>query len=306
MITIVIPCYNAERWLGRALESVLAQTHHVDEVFVVDDGSTDRSREIALTFPFVKFLSSRAKGACAARNTGAQNSGSDYVLFLDADDYLEPNHVESLMIAAKVKAAQVVVGGSISEWPDGQRSDPRGYAPGATREFIAQEILSGNVVQTGAVLWRADFLDRIGGWDENVLRGQDEELFLRALRHNPEIAICSNASLIWRHEESANRITKNKSEQAFRSHVDWHLRLLDHPFCGDPNFRLVLAKKLYALSRRAFESGFQQVGIESLSSARSLGLRGHYGSKLHILSASCLGLSQKAAFGRWIKERFWR
>jgi len=90
-LSVVIPCYNAEKWIARAIESVLVQDGPNLEIMVVDDGSTDGSLEIITSFgDRIRWVSGGNHGASAARNRGLSLSASDYVLFLDADDYLVP------------------------------------------------------------------------------------------------------------------------------------------------------------------------------------------------------------------------
>ena len=86
-ITVVIPAHNAGEHLGRALESVLAQTRPADEILVVDDGSTDNTAEVARSYgSAVTYLYQDQRGAGAARNRGIEAATGDWVAFLDADD----------------------------------------------------------------------------------------------------------------------------------------------------------------------------------------------------------------------------
>ncbi len=92
MISIIIPVYNQAEYLAEAIESAIDQNC---EVIVVDDGSTDNSKEIALKYP-VYLISQCNKGLASARNTGVMSASFNYVLPLDADDKLMPNAVERL------------------------------------------------------------------------------------------------------------------------------------------------------------------------------------------------------------------
>jgi len=90
-ISVVIPCYNGEPYLGEAIDSVLEQTYAPREVLVVDDGSTDSSASIAGSYgPPVRVLSQENRGESAARNRGLDEAVSPWVAFLDADDRWEP------------------------------------------------------------------------------------------------------------------------------------------------------------------------------------------------------------------------
>ena len=90
-ITVVITCYNHGRFLATAIESVLAQNYQYKEIIVIDDGSTDNTREVALQYPSVRYVYQSNQGLSAARNNGIAESSGNYVLFLDADDWLLPN-----------------------------------------------------------------------------------------------------------------------------------------------------------------------------------------------------------------------
>src|SRR5437899_5141022 len=85
-VSIVIVCYNQARYLPEAIHSALAQTLTDIEVLVVDDGSTDKTRDVVRSFPTVRCVYQRNQGLAAARNTGIHETTGLYVLFLDADD----------------------------------------------------------------------------------------------------------------------------------------------------------------------------------------------------------------------------
>jgi len=94
-ISVIIPAYNVEAFLGEAIESVLNQTHPVDEVIVVDDGSTDRTADIAESFGTpVYVLRQDNAGPSAARNHALDHAAGDFIAFLDADDLWEPQKLE--------------------------------------------------------------------------------------------------------------------------------------------------------------------------------------------------------------------
>ncbi len=86
-ISVVIPAYNAGRYIGRAIDSVLAQTRPAEEIIVVDDGSTDNTAEIAGAYgDRIRFIRQENAGASVARNTGIAAATGNWIAFLDADD----------------------------------------------------------------------------------------------------------------------------------------------------------------------------------------------------------------------------
>jgi len=88
LVSVVIPAYQAEAFLGEAIESALAQTYAPLEVVVADDGSTDRTAEVAASYPEIRLLRLSHRGQAAARNIGVAASEGEMVAFHDADDVM--------------------------------------------------------------------------------------------------------------------------------------------------------------------------------------------------------------------------
>jgi len=88
LVSVIIPCYNHGKYLGTAIESVLAQTYAHTEVIVVDDGSTDNTKFVSESFSEVNYIYQPNQGLSAARNTGIDKCQGQFVVFLDADDWL--------------------------------------------------------------------------------------------------------------------------------------------------------------------------------------------------------------------------
>src|SRR6476661_4282570 len=102
-ISVIIPAYNAARTLAETLESLLVQTFPNWEAIVVDDGSSDETAAIASQFTQkdsrIRVVSQTNQGVCAARNTGIRLAQFDWLLFLDADDWILPQHLEKMTAA---------------------------------------------------------------------------------------------------------------------------------------------------------------------------------------------------------------
>src|SRR5215470_11464279 len=103
LISIIIPAFNAEEWVADAIESAVAQTWPRKEIIVVNDGSTDRTGEVARSFASqnVKVVSRENQGAAATRNHLYELSHGDYIQWLDADDLLAPDKVEKQLAALR-------------------------------------------------------------------------------------------------------------------------------------------------------------------------------------------------------------
>src|SRR5438128_899411 len=98
LVSILIPCYNAERWIGEAISSALAQTWSEKEIIVVDDGSTDGSLQQIRKFDgLVRWETGPNRGGNAARNRLLELAKGEWLQYLDADDYLLPDKIAKQM-----------------------------------------------------------------------------------------------------------------------------------------------------------------------------------------------------------------
>ena len=110
-ITIVVPCYNVENYLARCIDSLLAQTYKNIEIVMVEDCSTDGTKDIVreyeLKYKNVKAIYNKENGGLGhARNVAIRSTNTKYVAFIDSDDWVEPNFAEELYkTIAKNKAA---------------------------------------------------------------------------------------------------------------------------------------------------------------------------------------------------------
>lgn len=100
LISVIIPVYNAEKYIKRSVQSVLTQTYKEIEVLIVDDGSTDGSASVCSSIDDIriKVIRQENAGPAQARNTGLEYASGEFVCFLDADDYFEPTFIETLYI----------------------------------------------------------------------------------------------------------------------------------------------------------------------------------------------------------------
>src|SRR5690606_15977961 len=112
VVSVVVPAYNAEAYLGEALRSVLAQTYELLEVLVIDDGSQDRTadivRELAMEDERVRLLQQSNSGVADARNLGIEHARGVYIAPLDADDLFYPQKLEAQV--ARMESGDEAVG----------------------------------------------------------------------------------------------------------------------------------------------------------------------------------------------------
>ena len=112
LVSIIIPTFNRAHLIVETLDSVLAQTYSNWECIVVDDGSTDGTREMLEAFPQVIYHYQSNAGVCTARNKGAEIATGDWLIFLDSDDELLPSALADFSKAIGEKpSASILLGG---------------------------------------------------------------------------------------------------------------------------------------------------------------------------------------------------
>lgn len=185
MVSVVIPCYNHGRFLGEAIESVLAQGVADSEILVVDDGSTDDTSVIARRYPEVRYIFQENRGLSAARNAGMMASRGDFLVFLDADDRLLPGALESgLNCFARNPGSGFVSGRHV------RVRAGRAGVPGRCRPLPSEDhylaFLRGNYIGMHAtVMYRRTALLEVGGFDISLQACEDYDVYLRIARAHP-------------------------------------------------------------------------------------------------------------------------
>ena len=182
LVSVIIPCFNHGRYLCEAVESVLSQGYPNIEIIVVDDGSTDETRQIAEKYHGVKYVYQINQGLSSARNTGIKNSGGDFLVFLDADDWLLPEAITTNLSHLKQNGALAFVSGA----------HKKVFENGRTQNFIHEvefdhyyDLLHGNYIGVPAsVMFRRwvfdDFL-----YDDAMNPCEDYDIYLRIARKFP-------------------------------------------------------------------------------------------------------------------------
>ena len=110
MVSVIIPTYNREKTILRAINSVLDQTYKEIELIIVDDGSIDNTRKIveSLNCQKIKYIYQKNGGAAKARNTGIIAASGEYISFQDSDDYWYPEKLEKQLAELEDKNADIV------------------------------------------------------------------------------------------------------------------------------------------------------------------------------------------------------
>ncbi len=188
LVSAVIPVYNGARFIEDALESVLAQTHPIHEIVVIDDGSTDATQAIVLRYAQrgVRLVQQDRQGPSAARNRGIAETSSELIAFLDADDAWLPDKIAK-QVNFLLSHQELGLVSCDTLWWHAERNIRRiirrGVAPGLSQMHeIAVRNFVGN---TSHVLIRRSLIDLLGGFDAQLRWCEDWELWSRIISHQP-------------------------------------------------------------------------------------------------------------------------
>jgi glycosyltransferase involved in cell wall biosynthesis len=213
-ISVIIPCYNAERWIWRAITSVLNQTVRPAEILVVDDGSTDSTAEAVRKYgPEVRYFYQQNSGPGAARNLGIRHAESEWIAFLDADDEWLPNKIESqLRILEKNPdlkwcgcAREDVKNGNTTPHPLPESLKEKAMYPGGFSFFEA--LLEGATFGTPSLVIHRSVFNELGGFNDELLTGEDRDMWCRIALIYPRVGYCCEPC--WRyHQDNPDSITQ--------------------------------------------------------------------------------------------------
>jgi len=188
LVSILIPAYNAERWIADSLQSAVAQTWQRKEIIVVDDGSSDRTAEVARQFTLkgVKVISTENRGLSAAVNCALGLCHGDYIQELDADDLLKPHKIEWQLAALRQGDSKRVL--LSSPWaPFYYRTRQARFVRNSLWkdlppvEWLLRKMGENLHMQNATWLVSRELTEAAGPWDESLHYDQDGEYYCRVL-----------------------------------------------------------------------------------------------------------------------------
>jgi hypothetical protein len=184
-VAVIIPAYNAEKYIAVAIESLIVQTNPNWQAIVVDDGSTDRTAAIVEKFvdrdDRIRLIQQANQGGCAARNAGLAKAQTDWVLFFDADDWLEAQYFEQMMAMLQSNPElDAVRCGWQRVTEDGQHVMETPTLYSHENMFITCVLTSSFQVDTCVL--RRSVAQSVGGFDLSMKAGQDWDFWQRVAR----------------------------------------------------------------------------------------------------------------------------
>lgn len=239
LVSILIPCYNAEKWIEQAINSALNQTYKNTEIIVIDDGSTDRSLEIIQSFgDRITWQATSNSGGNVTRNRLLELSRGEWLQYLDADDYLLTNKIErQVEFLHRHPDTDIVYSPVVLQHHN--------YIVEATLESRQQEIATSSLEilnlespnaitqeilpipqphdpwillarwylpQTGSCLWRKQSIIDVGGWNEAQKCCQEHELYLRLLQDRQLFSYFDVEGSIYRQWSEETVCNQDKAE----------------------------------------------------------------------------------------------
>ena len=259
-VDVVIPFHNGSAWIERALKSATNQSPKPKKVLVVDDGSaveeTSFLHSLESTYNF-EILTQRNAGQSRARNFGVQSSDSDYICFLDQDDYFLPNHISVLLeivdfsddkfafsygdLARVSDSGEVLSESCVNVNSEHPHTD--------VRVMVRHNMY---ILPSATLIKRAAFL-QVGGFDENLQGYEDDDLFLRFFLAGYSSIFTSKPVSAWTVNLSSTSFTESMSRSRFL-YFNKLLELFPTPkypgFFGD----LLMPRFAYKIAEDVIES----------------------------------------------------
>jgi glycosyltransferase involved in cell wall biosynthesis len=222
LISIVIPCHNAERWVADTIESCLAQTWRAREVILINDGSSDGSLDVLRRFesPDVRVHDQPNLGASAARNAGLRDARGAFIQFIDADDILAPEKLERQMSLFSARPKAQLISGEWARFTGNAANTEFTLQPNG-RDMTAVEFLqlffeTGAMMHPAAWLARRTLIEAAGPWNEGLSLNDDGEYFARVMIKAGSIDFCPGARSYYRSHPDGS-LSGRKDSQALES-----------------------------------------------------------------------------------------
>jgi len=227
LVSILIPAYNSEKWIGDTLRSAIAQTWASKEIIVVDDGSSDQTATIARQFEAdgVRVVTQKNQGAATARNTAFSLSQGDYIQWLDADDLLSPDKIErQVAVAEQVGSRRTLIscgwGQFIYRYYRAEFISTPLWCDLSRTEWLLRKMGQNLHMQTATWLTSRELSEAAGPWNPAMKGDDDGEYFCRVLLQSDGVRFVPGPRVYYRASGtgSLHYIGNSNSKQ----NAQWH------------------------------------------------------------------------------------
>lgn len=225
LVSILIPAYNTEKWIGATINSVIAQTWPHKEIIIVDDGSTDSSFHIAKKFESksVKVVTQENSGACVARNKALSFAQGDYIQWIDADDLLAPDKIsQQLKKGNDGQNSRILLTSAFGTFFSHYQKAK--FKPNSLWRDLSpvdwMSIKFSEIVWMNPATWLVSrkLADMAGQWDERLLMDQDGEYICRVVANSETVKFVKSSKCYYR-IGNIGSVSMNKSYKAAESYL---------------------------------------------------------------------------------------
>lgn len=231
LVSIIIPNYNSELFLEACLKSAINQTYPNIEVIIVDDGSQDKSLDIISRYEksestvFLYRRNRLPKGAPTCRNIGIAKAKGDYIMFLDSDDLIKENKVESQINILNGSTSDIALCNCYLFWSNDLKKLEKLYVKDSSfiapaMDWIVELLISGRFVTLHSWLVPKNIIEKTGFWNESLTKNQDGEYFIRIINNTEKIKFVTDTDVYYRKgifSSITASNTKGKAESVLRS-----------------------------------------------------------------------------------------
>lgn len=187
-VSVIIPAYNAEKYIAETLDSVVIQTYSNLEILVINDGSTDRTSEVVNRYAEkdsrIKVIYKQNGGVSSARNEGLISSKGEYICIFDSDDIMMPEKIEKQVTFFKENLDINFIYSSVHHFFDEKPSQKRQLQVPVLESKPYKKLLEANVINASTVMFKRELFERYGGFDESLKSSEDWDYWLLLSRDN--------------------------------------------------------------------------------------------------------------------------
>jgi len=278
LVSIIIPAYNSERWIKATIESAIAQTYKNKEIIVVDDGSTDKTYNIAKMYEskILKVLSQKNSGACVARNKAMSIAQGDFIQWLDSDDILDPHKIQIQLNESDRDPQSKVL--HSSAWGYFYYNIRRAkfqanslWKTLTATDWIVTRFNEGVYLPPITWLVSRKLTEVSGLWNDNLLRDQDGEYFCRVIAKS-ELVLFHPKAISYYRKGNFSSISGSASREKIESLKYSHYRCVDNLLSLENSeiTRSACCNYLYSFSNKIY-SGHPDIVKENNKKILELG-----------------------------------
>ncbi len=229
LVSVITPTYNRSGLLKEAIESVIAQTYRPIECIVVDDGSTDDTKQTVESLNLyndndftIKYIYQTNSGSQVARNTGTKASIGEFIQYLDSDDLLYPEKIEKQVAFFKENPE---CSGVFGDWEKGALEKKEFILAYQSDDMLTQ-LLTDRIIVNFSFLMRRKLIYKIGEWDLSIKRNQEIDFQVRGLMEGAKYRYQSQTCGLWRIHTGDRIASTTGSKEILRFFQKWEVILL--------------------------------------------------------------------------------